>query len=124
MGQLWKGSAARTGLRSPVWPRSTPPTALPEQRLQILAGRDQQGLDVHLPEPAELEPPQTVPVLRFAKQRLDPDLAFAHRTFVGGCLVVLADILWDSTSAISDPGHQVQIAGRTEFRRHRGPHDG
>jgi hypothetical protein len=70
-----------------MWPWSAPPAAISEQPLQVLASRDQQGLDVHLPQPAESEPSQPVPVL-FAEQRLDPHLPLPHRLLVGSGLVV------------------------------------
>src|SRR5215208_7320201 len=78
-------------LRGPVWPRSASPPSLPEEPLQVLAGRDQQRLGVHLPEPSQPEPLEAVPVLGLAEQRLDPDAPLAHGLSVGGGLVVPAD---------------------------------
>src|SRR5918997_6580202 len=83
--------ARQRSLRGPVWPRSASPPSLPEEPLQVLAGRDQQRLGVHLPEPSQPEPLEAVPVLGLTEQRLDPDAPLAHGLSVGVGLVVSAD---------------------------------
>ena len=50
-----------------------------------------------LPDPAQPEPAQAVPVLGLGEERLDPDLPFAHRLLVGLGGVVAA--------------HPVQVVG-------------
>src|SRR5688500_11558117 len=82
---------SRRGLRGPVWPWSASPAPRSEQPLQVLASRDQQRLDVDLPELTKPESTEAVPVLRFAEQWLDPDLPLGHRLLVGSRLMVGAD---------------------------------
>jgi hypothetical protein len=71
-----------------MWPRSSPPASLPEQSFQVLAGRDQQRLGVHLPQPPKPEAAQAMPFLGFAKEGLDPGPSLVHRLPIGGRLVV------------------------------------
>lgn len=40
--------------------------------LEVLSSRDEQGLHVHVRQPAEQEPPELVPLFGLAEERLDP----------------------------------------------------
>src|SRR4051812_4258217 len=64
-----------------------------QEALEILTSGYQQALAVDLQETPEPEAAQPVPVLGFSKERLDPDLPFAHRLPVNLGGVVAADLL-------------------------------
>ena len=91
IGVTSTGFGAPKAPPEPIWPRPAPPASLPEQPLQVLAGRDQQCLGVDLPEPSEPEAAQPVPVLGLAEERLDPHAALAEGLLVGGRALVRAD---------------------------------
>src|SRR5688500_13115299 len=62
-----------------------------EEALEVLPGRDEQCLGVHLWQPAQAERAASVPpcpVLAVAEEVLDPQGASAHRFLVGLRLVV------------------------------------
>jgi hypothetical protein len=61
------------GLRCPIRPRAMPPAALPEQAFRVQARGDEQRLGVHLPQTAQAEPPEAVPVFALVEERLDPN---------------------------------------------------
>src|SRR5581483_7790986 len=58
--------------------------------LEVLPGGAELALDVHLLQPPEPEFPQLVPLLGLAEERLNPDLALAHRPLIGRSRVVAA----------------------------------
>src|SRR4051794_35693371 len=55
------------------------PASPSQQSLHVLARRDEERLVVDLGQPSEAEPAQPVPDLGLGEERLDPDLALAHR---------------------------------------------
>src|SRR5829696_6176620 len=59
------------------------PASRDQPPLQVLPGGDQQSLDIDVLEASASKAAQAVPFLGFGKQRLDPNLALAHRLLVG-----------------------------------------
>jgi len=52
---------------------ATPPAGGRQPALEVLPGRHQEGLRVHLGQAAQPELPEVVPLSGLAEQRLDPD---------------------------------------------------
>ena len=72
-------------------PRASAPAPAPEQALEVVPGGGQQGLAVHLRQPAQPEPSEPVPLLRLTEHGFDPDGPLAHRLRIRLRLVVRAD---------------------------------
>src|SRR5215207_9023464 len=72
-------------------PRTPPPSR--NQPLYVLSGGDQQRLDVHLLQPPEPEPAQTMPVFGFTEQRLHPYPPLAQCFLVGEGATVALDLI-------------------------------
>src|ERR671915_468345 len=82
-GRTGPGGGGPPGPRGATGPRPPAPAAAPEQALEVLPGGGQQGLAVHLRQPAQPEAPQPVPLLGLPEERLDPDGALARGLRVG-----------------------------------------
>lgn len=54
-----------------------------QEALEVLADGNDESLDVRVPQAAQPESPQAMPILRFSEKRLDSDPAFPHRLLVG-----------------------------------------
>src|ERR687886_24252 len=80
---------ALTRRRLPSGECSAPPAT--QQPLEVLAGRGEQCLAVHLLQAAQAEAPQPMPVLRLREERLDPHPALAQRLLIRGGPDVAAD---------------------------------
>ena len=64
-----------------------------EPALQILSGCDHPSFDIYPIKSPETESPESVPVFGFGEERLDPDLAFAHRFGIRGRGVIAPNAL-------------------------------
>ena len=73
---------------SRIWEVAPPPAAPREEPFEVLSRRRQNPLTIDLHEGAQAEPSQSVPLLTFTKQRLNPDLAFLIGLFVRRSLVI------------------------------------
>jgi hypothetical protein len=61
---------------SRTWEVVPSPAAPREEPFEVLSRRRQNPLTIDLHEGAQAEPSQSVPLLTFTKQRLNPDLRF------------------------------------------------
>src|SRR5262245_32795584 len=71
-------------------PRAPSPAVMTQQAFGVLPGRDEQHLHRELLKPSHAEALSTMPGLGLSEERLDPDLAFAHRFGVRLSVVVAA----------------------------------
>jgi hypothetical protein len=81
------GQETPTGCMSPT------PALGGQQALHVLAGRDQQSLDVGVHHATYAEPAEAVPRLGLGKQGFDLDLPLADRLLAGLGRTVVADLL-------------------------------
>lgn len=78
--------AARRGWNAErsVWGMGAAPASSLEQPLEVLSGGNQQSLAVDSPQTAQPKASHPMPLFAFSEERLDPDLALAHRLLVRG----------------------------------------